>query len=190
MLTVNLDTELRRYRGRDDGFSAAGDSRQPRTLAEAVEMAVEQVDAGLLRPLAGPASSLVFQASTILGLLAYSYARQVYSSATIAAQLGRELRPFRFSETDVPDAQALQRFRAANREPLAFCLRSALLFLAEEKIQQGFVTHVKRAHINREAGRRIVMAMFTDSLEAPEECRAPSLADRRMGVAVGGDRTR
>src|SRR5579872_2593175 len=125
MLTVNLDTELRRFPGRDGRVSSDQKFRRPRTLAEAVEIAVEQVDMDLLRPLAGPANSPVFQATTVLGLLAYSYARQVYSSTVIADQLRQELKPFRFYETDVPDAKALQRFRAANRDSLAFCLRSA-----------------------------------------------------------------
>lgn len=189
MLTVNLDTNLRRFAGRDGRLTSEQEFRRPCSLAEAVEIAVEQVDKDLLKPLAGPANSLVFQATTILGLLAYSYARQVYSSTAIVAQLRREFTPFRFSETDVPDAQALQRFRAANRDPLAFCLKSALLFLAEEKIQQGFVTHVKRAHIHRESERRIIMALFTDSLEGPEEDRKPAPGERSFVVVFGRDRT-
>jgi len=149
-------------------------------LAEAVELAVEQVDANCLRAVAGADAGPVFQPKTMLGLLAFCYARQVYGSREIAAQLGRELKPFWVNDINLPDALSLQRFRAENRDSIAVCLRSALSFLAEEKIRQGVVTHVKRAHIYQEAHRRIIMAMFTDSLEASEETNT-----RRFGCGFG-----
>src|SRR5579859_620202 len=166
MMTVNLENNMRAYSARYEQRSHGQEHQYPQTLAEAVEMAVDHVDAGCLRPVAGVDAGPAFQARTMLGLLAFCYARQVYSSAEIAAQLGRELTPFRANDINLPDAVILQRFRAENRGPLAFCLRSALVFLAEEKIRQGVVTHVKRAHIHQEANRRIITAMFTDSLEA------------------------
>jgi hypothetical protein len=152
-------------------------------LADAVEAAVDQVDANCLTPVADAAAGPAFQSRTLLGLLTYCYARQVYSSGEIAAQLGRELRPFWVDEIDVPDAGALHRFRAENRTALVFCLRLALLFLAEEKIREGVVTHVKRAHIHQEANRRVIMAMFTDSLQGPEEKSHRELSFG-FGVAV------
>jgi hypothetical protein len=187
MMTVHLETDLRAYPARYTQPQKEHERQYPQTLAEAVEIAVDQVDANCLRPVANADAGPAFQARTMLGLLAYCYARQVYSSGEIAAQFGRELKPFWVNDVNVPDALMLQRFRAENRGPLTFCLRSVLLFLAEEKIRQGVVTHVKRAHMHQEASRRIIMAMFTDNLEAPEEnsTRGFSLG---FGVAVRGGR--
>src|SRR5262249_19615823 len=119
-------------------------------------------------PVTADPATAVFESRTMLALLTFCYARQVYSSKTIAAQLRRDIN-FRMSGQPVPDAAKLQQFRSGNRAVLDFCLRSALLFLAHEKIRQGVVTHVKETHIIQEASRRIVMAMFTDSLELERE---------------------
>ncbi len=35
---------------------------------------------------------------------------------------------------------------------------------------RGIVTHVSETHLAEEANRRIIMAMFTDSLELDKEC--------------------
>ena len=183
MMTVNLETDMRVLSVRYTQNPAAKSRRYSQTLAEAVEIAVDQVDADCLKAVADEDSGPAFQAKTMLGLLAFCYARQVYSSNDIAAQLGRELKPFWVSVVNLPDALMLQRYRAENRGPLAFCLRSALVFLAEEKIRQGIVTHVKRAHIQQEANRRIIMAMFTDSLEASEE-KSTRRFSFGFGVAV------
>ena len=183
MMTVNLETDMRVLSVRYTQNPAAKSRRYSQTLAEAVEIAVDQVDADCLKAVADEDSGPAFQAKTMLGLLAFCYARQVYSSNDIAAQLGRELKPFWVSDVNLPDALMLQRYRAENRGPLAFCLRSALVFLAEEKIRQGIVTHVKRAHIQQEANRRIIMAMFTDSLEASEE-KSTRRFSFGFGVAV------
>jgi hypothetical protein len=111
----------------------------------------------------------VFQARSLLALLTFCYARQVYSSNTIATRLKREFGSFRVDGNELPDALMLKLFRHENRGPLGFCLRSALHFLAAEKVRQGFVTRLKEAHITEEANRRITMAMFTDSLETEDK---------------------
>lgn len=167
MTTINFGTHTRDYPGRHGATPNGSPPALPHTLAEAVEYAVNQVDVDCLNPIAHGSVSPVRQARTLLGLLTFCYARQVYSSSDIAKQLSRELLPLRVKDIQAPDPQMLQRFRAENREPLQFCLRSALLFLAREKIRQGVVTHVKPEHIYREANRRVIMAMFTDSIEEP-----------------------
>ena len=137
----------------------------PRSLAQAVESAVEGIDNKLFKPVAPPQAGPAFQSNALLALLTFCYARQIYSSAVIAQQLQRDFTLFRVDGYGLPDAQLLQQFRSLNRWPLDLCLQSALWFEAEEKIRQGFVTHVKEDYIKQEASRRIVMAMFTDSLE-------------------------
>jgi hypothetical protein len=139
-----------------------------RCLAEAVESAVERVDEGSLNGVARPEASPIFQARSLLGLLAFCYARQVYSSDTIAAQIKRDFAALQVDGDEFPDTFLLQRFRCENKGPLVFCLKSALLFLASEKVRQGLITHVKEPQILEEARRRIIVATFTDSLEMEE----------------------
>jgi hypothetical protein len=137
----------------------------PHSLARAVEWAVDKISPGLLRPVGPADAGVAFQSRTLLALLTFSYARQVYSSTAILEQLRRNLSSLRLNEHEVPDAPALLRFRCENRGPLSFCLELALRFLAEERIRQGLITHVKESCLVQEANRRIIMAMFTDSME-------------------------
>ncbi|HZR16509.1 MAG TPA: hypothetical protein VFE51_04215 [Verrucomicrobiae bacterium] len=169
MTTISLERDLGAGR---NGFDAIDTSNaQARSLAQAVEAAVNKVNETALREVARLDTAPAVQARALLALLAFCYARQVYSSKTIEAQL-QELTSRRFAGDRLPDAAMLQLFRLHNRGPLSFCLKSALSFMAEEKIRQGFVTHVKEAHLVQEARRRIVMAMFTDSLEGEEHVGA------------------
>ena len=168
MTTISLGNDMRfgtRYRQ----ASPEAQSRQACSLAHAVEYAVGQVDGRVLRPVTRSGIAPTFHADKMLALLTFCYARQIYSSTKIAALLRRDFNSTRVAGNDLPDARVLERFRCENRGPLNFCLRSVLLFLAEEKIQQGFVTHVKEAHITQEASRRVIMAMFTDSLEMEQD---------------------
>jgi hypothetical protein len=142
-------------------FERAG--RPVLTLAQAVEAAVRKLDGRSLVTVAG------LQATALLAVLTFFYARQNYSSKEIAAHLQNDFNSVRILNDGFPDALLLKRFREANRGALAFCLESALTFLAREKIQQGSITHVKETNIAQEARRRITMAMFVDSLEIESE---------------------
>ena len=163
----NLGTEYSlRFNPRyNDLARAPATLNPPATLAQAVEAAVSRIEARMLKPVAPAEAGPAFQSTALLALLTFCYARQMYSSAAIAKQLQRDFTLFRVHNYGLPDGQVLQRFRSFNRWSLDLCLRSALYFLAEEKIRQGFVTHVRDETIKQEASRRIVMAMFTDSLE-------------------------
>ena len=184
MTNVFLETDTRGFMGR---YSRPGKTvwlRSPQTLVEAVEMAVDQVDTNCLGAVASAQAGTAFQPRTLLGLLTFCYARQIYSSSEITDRVRLELQAFGVSGAAVPDAPMLHRFRAENRGALSFCLKLALLFLAEEKIRQGVVTHVKRAYLAREANRRIIMALFTDSLEAPAAGGTGERAGPGLGLAV------
>jgi hypothetical protein len=188
MMTVNLENDTRAFAGRYVQAAGTKVQQYPQTLVEAVEMAVDQVDASWLCPITNADAGPAFQPRTMLGLLTFCYARQVYSSSDIAAQLRFELKPFWTNGIDLPDSLMLQRFRSENQGAITHCLKSTLVFLAEEKIRQGVVTHVKRAHLASEASRRIIMAMFTDSLEAPGEANPRSSNAGVLGVAIGFNR--
>ena len=149
-----------------------------------MELAVGQVVQTSVKPLDRTGIGPPFQATKVLALLTFCYARQIYSSTKIAALLRRDFNSTRVAGNNLPDAWRLKRFRSENRRPLDFCLRSVLRFLAEEKIQQGFVTHVKEAHITQEASRRVIMAMFTDSLEMELDSELEAPIELSFGVAV------
>ncbi len=187
-MTVNFETDAGSFVQRHSYPSPQPAAGYPASLAQAVEVAVDKVDATSLNSVAPADNGLAFQSRTLLALLTFCYARQVYSSAAIAAQLRRDLDSLRADRGEVPDASTLLRFRRENQRPLSFCLGLALRFLADEKIRQGFVTHVKEAHLVREASRRIVMAMFTDSLELGKLPAPESPLDLRFAVACNRGR--
>jgi len=148
-----------------------------RALARAVEAAAGRVDANLLTAVAPADAGHAFQPRTLLAVLAFSYVRQIYASADIESFL-RENRDFEMLRRDqLPDARILRRFRRENREALLVCLTAALRFLAQEKVAQGMVTHVNEAHVAEEASRRIIMAMFTDSMKMDKDQTSDVPAD-------------
>jgi hypothetical protein len=68
------------------------------------------------------------------------------------------------SANEFPGAVVIRRFRRDNRQALRFCLTAVLCFLAEQKVLEGILTNVNKAHLAEEAGRRITMAIFIDTL--------------------------
>jgi hypothetical protein len=185
MTNVSLGNDMR-FAGRYTQSATQPQSRPPLSLAQAVELAVGHVDAASLEPAAPIDTGQPFEPGKVLALLTFCYARQLYSSRTIAAQLRRDFISLNINGNDLPDAAMLKRFRCVNRGALDFCLKSALLFLAEEKVRKGFVTHVKERYIIEEASRRIIMAMFTDSLEMEAERETDASLELSFGVASNG----
>lgn len=137
----------------------------PHSPMKAVEAAIRTVYEAALTRVAPPEAGPAFQPKSLLALLTFWYARQVYGSAEIASRLRANLGSRYVCEREIPDARTLRRFRCANREALDACLKRTLRYLAEEKIAEGFITHISEKHIAQEASRRIIMAMFTDSIE-------------------------
>ncbi len=72
----------------------------------------------------------------------------------------------RLWDNGIPDVEQISEFRMENRMALQSCLEVALQFLAAQKVAEGLVTHVRREHITADASRRIVAAIFIDSMEA------------------------
>ena len=182
MTTFGLENGLR-FNTRYVDQARAPALESPRSLPHAVESAVRGIDIKLLKPVAPVHAGPAFQSTALLALLTFCYARQVYSSAAIAEQLRRDFTLFKVDGYGLPGTPVLQQFRALNRLPLDLCLRSALFFLAQEKIRQGIVTHVKEECIKEEASRRIVMAMFTDSLEMERESQPQVPVERRFRIS-------
>ena len=141
----------------------------PRTMGQAIQAAVDGIADGSLKPLSPDATSPLARTRAVLALLADCYARQIYSSTEAASMAVRDPEfPWPWWE-ELPDARALRRFRAENREAIQRCLVAALRFLVEQKILSGVVTKVNATQLAEEACRRIVMAAFADSMELDAE---------------------
>jgi len=163
-----------------------GDNCNLRALADAVVAAVWQVDERMLVPVGGPDGNLAFEPRTLLAMLTICYARQIYGSAEVAARLRRDPDFCRVCQDKIPDATTLRRFRSENRPALNFCLKATLRFLAEEKIAQGLLASMSEDHLAEEASRRIITAMFTDSIELDRSQASDGTVELCILVAKGG----
>ena len=88
----------------------------------------------------------------------------------------------------LPNARQIRRFRRENREALAACLEAALRFMTEQKVAQGLITRVNEQRIAEEARRRIIMAMFTDSMELDKDQTSDTPVDLCYLIAKEGSR--
>ena len=137
----------------------------PSSLVQAVQAAVRRVDEGILKPTFHRDARLAFRPKTLLALLCFCYARQIYGSTDIENVLVRDVYFRRLCLNQIPDAPVIRHFCRENREAIRLCLTSVLSFLADQKVAEGTVTRVNKAHLAEEASRRIIMAMFIDSME-------------------------
>jgi hypothetical protein len=162
---------------------------EPCSLVRAVQAAVHAMDAISLRAVAGADAGALCEPRMLLALLSYNYARQIYSSATIEHSIRADAELRQICRHQLPDAQILLRFRRDNREALQQCLQFTLRHLADNKLAEGIVTRVSDACLAEEANRRIIMAMFTDSMETKRNGTAEPpvdlcylVAKERMGM--------
>jgi hypothetical protein len=139
------------------------------TLGQAVQAAVDLIEDPALKPFSQNAHRPLAQARIVLALLAQCYAQQTYSSIAVAALAARDpVFPWPWWE-ELPDARALRRFRETQREAIQLCLMAALRFQAEQKVLAGVSTKVDSLLLAGEAGRRITMAAFVDSMQLDGE---------------------
>lgn len=137
----------------------------PRTLEQTVQASVCALEDRSLKPLTPGDAGPFAQTRALLALLIHCYARQIYGSADVA-DLARRDKDFpRLCGEGFPDGQTIRRFRSENREVIHRCLMAALHFLVEQKISLGVLTKVSDTQLAEEASRRIIMAMFIDSME-------------------------
>ena len=148
---------------------AASATAKPRRLAQAVQAAVRAIDENTLRPVSRRDAGPAFQPKALLALLSYCYALEIYGSAHVENLLLSDLNYRQLCQDKFPDAQVIRRFRRENREVIQLCLTATLRFQVEQKLQEGFVTRVNAAQLADEAKRRLIMAMFIDSMEIDGE---------------------
>jgi hypothetical protein len=145
-------------------------------LTHVVGAAVRNIDHNAIKPLPRHGSGGACDAKRLLAVLAWSYARELYSSAQILCWLGSEQNESLW-EDGVPDLSEIRRFRNDNRAAVQVCVLAALRFMAAQKLAEGVVTRINESFLAAEAARRIVTAMFIDSAEEkapiPERALVP-----------------
>jgi len=129
-----------------------------------VQATVRTVDEATLRPVARRDAGLALQPKALLALLSYCYASQIYASAQVENVVRRDENFRQLCHNVVPDEWVIRSYRHHNREAIHFCLMTALCYMAEEKVRQGIVAKVNVVSFAEEAKRRIIMAMFLDSV--------------------------
>jgi hypothetical protein len=167
------------YRGARTETNSVFQSRVsvgPRTIRQAIELAVEAIDDDSLKGLSPEESPPFAEARAMLASLTLCYARQIYRSTDAACVVARDLSFPCLHGGELPDACVLRRFRAENREAIQRCLTAALRFLVEQKISSGVVTKVSVPQVAEEARRRVIIAMFEDSTEQDEDLAEASSA--------------
>jgi hypothetical protein len=113
-------------------------------------------------------AGLAFEPRTLLALLSYCYAREIYGSVDIEDVLRRDANFRQICHNEFPGARLIRRFRRENREALHRCLAAALRALAKGELaaEDG---EAADAAIAEDATRRIMKAMFIDSMESEWE---------------------
>jgi transposase len=113
-------------------------------------------------------AGLAFEPRTLLALLSYCYARDIYGSAQVEDVLRRDVNFRQICNNEFPGARVIRRFRRENREALHRCLTAALRAQAEGAVQTAS-NKVAEAALVEDASRRIMKAMFIDSMESDWE---------------------
>lgn len=148
---------------------ANSSATRARCLTHAVQAAIGAIDESTLRPVAAREAGLGLQPKALLALLSYCYTREIYGSADVENLLWRDLNYRQLCQGKFPDAEVIQRFRRENPEAIQSCLTATLRFLAELKVKEGFVTKVNMPQLAEEAKRRVIRAMFIDSMQMDGE---------------------
>jgi transposase len=142
------------------------DPPSPQSLSQAVQQTVRWVDDSALRRVAPREAGPAFEPRTLLAILTYCYAREIYGSADIEDRMRRD-EPFRrLCKNEFPGARVFRRFRRENREVLQNCLYEVLRWLMSGSgaPTQG-TTAITDEDIALAASRRMSAAMFVDSME-------------------------
>ncbi len=127
------------------------------TPAQAVRAAARAIASSALEPVCAPGAGLAFQPRSMLAVLTYCYATDIYCSEEVE-DLMRCDGTFRsVCGDEVPDARTLRRFRRHNHDALEHCLFSVLRMLAD---QRG--AHPADAEVIEDAHQRLTTAVLMD----------------------------
>jgi transposase len=110
-------------------------------------------------------AGVAFQPRTLLAMITFCYAKEIYGSEQIEDVMRRDTNFRQLCKNEFPDARLIRRFRRENRDAVQWCVMAAMQFLFEQKVANGTVSKVNDLEVIEEAKRRITMAMFIDSVE-------------------------
>ena len=163
MTTLEPRTNLRPSRTLETRCLGEARASDPRSLTQAVRSAVRAIEEAALQRVARCDAGLAFEPRTLLALLSYCYARDIYGSAEVEDVLRRDVNFRQICHNEFPGARVIRRFRRENREALHRCLTAALRALAEAAPQAD--NEAAGSAVAEDASRRIMKAMFIDSME-------------------------
>lgn len=132
---------------------------------QAVAAAVANIEPATLHPVAPPDAGAALQPKALLAAIVRCYARQILGSSQIELILARETVAATVGLTIWPDADTIRTFRQHNRMAIQLCLATALNLLAMQRLEAGHITRFNPTHLAEEACRRLIMAMFVDSMD-------------------------
>lgn len=140
----------------------------PCALGQVINQAADEMKE-TLKPFPGCGGQVFAQSYAALVLLVRCYVQHIYSSTQVARRAGSHPDfPWPWMES-LPSACALGRFRTENRDAVHHCLTAALQFQVGEKVSAGLLTKFSPPQLAKEAGRRIIMAVYQDSTELRAE---------------------
>jgi len=128
--------------------------------AQAVQAAARAISRNALLPVASAAAGVAFHPRSLLAVLTYCYASEIYSSADIEDYMRCDVNFCRVCGDETPDASTLRRFRRYNHEAIEQCLREVLRFMAA---QAGH--HPTDAEIYEQAHQQLTTAVLMDMHE-------------------------
>src|SRR5437868_3456445 len=135
------------------------------SLLAAVHDAVRGMNQKTLCRVASPDAGVAFQPVTLLALITYCYAHEIYGSSEVEDLMRRDRNFRKLCGQEFPGPRVIQRFRRENREAIHDCLCAALSNQYSRNVAAGRVTRIHEDRISDEATRRIIMAMFIDNME-------------------------
>src|ERR1044071_8132908 len=115
MTTVESKTNLKAGMSQCPRPTCTSSVAERFSLAETLQAAARGVDTGKIRPIAPPDGGPGCRPRTLLILLAYCYASQIYCSEDVEAVLRRDTNFRSLCGDRLPDARVIRRFRRGKR---------------------------------------------------------------------------
>ena len=184
---TSLDSDLFLKRGVPHFCSETRGHAPGHSLAHAIETVAQSLDDNMIWKL-NCEDGLPMDSRMLLALLSCCYARQTFRSADVAAAVRNDAVFRQRCLGGSPDARAIRRFRRKNRAALHACLVAGLRCLAQEKRERGLISRICEKSLEDEARRRIIMAMFIDSMELDRDQTTDIPTEMSYLFAKGGAR--
>src|SRR4051812_38238599 len=171
MTTLEPKTTTRRSArvafARQEPPTASRPFEKPTTLTRAVQKAVRELDQTSLRPVSRRDAGLGFQPRTLVAVLSYCYARDIYGSAEVEDLMRRDKTFRAFCQNEFPYTHTIASFRRHNHEAIRDCLIAVLRFLMM-RIDPLGANGLRESQLTAEADRRMANAVLMDSIERNE----------------------